>query len=87
MEDKRKRIGSIDYSDSVLLVSGSMELAGDLGDVINGTRTSVEDLPVHTAVKAVVLDADIAKQGRFPPSIANFLHIDPVEIYDSDPNR
>jgi hypothetical protein len=63
MEDRRKRIGSIDYSDSVLLVSSSLELAGALRDVINGTRASVEDLPSHTAVKAVVLDSEIAKQG------------------------
>lgn len=79
MEDRRKRIGSIDYSDSVLLVSSSLELAGALRDVINGTRASVEDLPPHTAVKAVVLDSESAKQGGWLIIIVVFVVVCLVE--------
>lgn len=64
-EERRKRIGSIGYSESVFLVSSSMELAEQLGDVINGTRNSVEDLPAQTVVKAIVLDKEVANQGQF----------------------
>jgi hypothetical protein len=59
----RKRLGSVDYSCSVLLVSSSIELASELRDVINGTRSSVNDLPCETTVKAIILDSAAANEG------------------------
>lgn len=52
-----------DYRNSIILVTSSLHLVSALGNVIHGTITSVEQLPIKTSLKGVILDSDLARQG------------------------
>ncbi len=49
---------------TIVLLSRSIELAGQLSEVINTVVHSVEDLPTQSDLKAVILDHEFSKLGR-----------------------